>query len=817
MNSLLKDLEPMETEHSRGLGISKKLRDRSNTEEIYNVAKKAKVNGFESVAHGQVTAVAQSTTDLQVPSISRRVSPRSPKRNISSKSSTSVYVQTEDSEVLKTLGKEDNTGMIANEDITYIWDFPGQQLYYNHPICLKSEAVYLIEFNLVENMQGTKKKCRVSKMARETMTNEMTIIQIIKYQMEIIFTYAVQVEQLQLRTKKPKIVIVGTHNEVNNEEKMQQAEEQFKILFQEIKGTPYERYVVRKMYLIDNEKTLKQDICGFLKAMLNTIPLTWHKLQRLLQEMGRKAMHVHYNEVCKAATKCGILQENLIHALNYLHDLGIVMYFQQNRKLRDTVVINPWKVNNITEKLITAVKTDDRMVQLWNKLDKEGILEEELIRYILREELRRDEIGVFLELMKQVGFTCEQIKTQKNAHRSFYVPCRSKFSSEEMTITPDNDQTVSIYMTSDAFLFESTYHHIVVRLIEMVQAKCFSATPKLFYNKAIIDFGCDHTLRLGQVIIENKPSVKLEISRKPEMLEDACKPSDTGTGGPSPNVCIQVLEYLEKELKVLTSGMKHLSYIVRVLCWSDLQDHFHNLEECLKDDILCGEKILKTSKLQKLFKNMTYGNHIYLTDEYLLRISKDMGLEWKQLGVKLGLSWNRINQIWMYCCKRQPECTLEMLTEWRSLQKYETNQVKIMAKALKDEKRIDLANWLFASQCHVKPDECTIQPPHRTHYDGYLTDMDMLCIAKELNNDWKTLGIYLGMKQSELKRIETDFEPSVDASLEMLVRWRERQKANGNHLEKMSNALEELERFDIKDELQTYYHQVKHKCVKEQV
>ncbi|XP_033096600.1 probable serine/threonine-protein kinase roco4 [Anneissia japonica] len=258
--------------------------------------------------------------------------------------------------------------MIA--EVTCIWDFAGPPIYYiTHPNSLKSDAVYLIEFNLMENMQGKKRKCKISRMAKETMTNEMTIIQIIKYRMELIFTYAVQAEQQQLKTKKPKIVVVGTHFKGTSDEK-EQAAEQFRILFQEIKSTPYESYVVRKMYLIDNESSsgskfqekLEQDICGFLNAMPNTIPLTWFNLQRLLQEMGEKEMHVDYDEVCKVATQCGILKENLKHTLNYLHDLGIVMYFQDNRQLRDTVVLNPRKVSNITEELITAVKTDDEMV-----------------------------------------------------------------------------------------------------------------------------------------------------------------------------------------------------------------------------------------------------------------------------------------------------------------------------------------------------------------------------------------------------------------------------------------------------------------------
>ncbi|XP_033114409.1 probable serine/threonine-protein kinase roco11, partial [Anneissia japonica] len=48
---------------------------------------------------------------------------------------------------------------IDNKDMTYIWDFAGQQLYYiTHRIFLTSEAVYVILFNLLESMYEKGKK-----------------------------------------------------------------------------------------------------------------------------------------------------------------------------------------------------------------------------------------------------------------------------------------------------------------------------------------------------------------------------------------------------------------------------------------------------------------------------------------------------------------------------------------------------------------------------------------------------------------------------------------------------------------------------------
>ncbi|XP_033110303.1 uncharacterized protein LOC117111496 [Anneissia japonica] len=81
--------------------------------------------------------------------------------------------------------------------------------------------------------------------------------------------------------------------------------------------------------------------------------------------------------------------------------------------------------------------------------------------------------------------------------------------------------------------------------------------------------------------------------------------SKTSTGEPSPRVCMQVLEFLKKEMQVLTSGMKHTRYKFRVLCWTSLREmHFHDLEECLENVCIpCGKELITTIKLQKMFKN----------------------------------------------------------------------------------------------------------------------------------------------------------------------------------------------------------------------
>ncbi|XP_033115599.1 uncharacterized protein LOC117115779 [Anneissia japonica] len=269
-------------------------------------------------------------------------------------------------------------------------------------------------------------------------------------------------------------------------------------------------------------------------------------------------------------------------------------------------------------------------------------------------------------------------------------------------------------------------------------------------------------------------------------------------------------------MKVLTSGMKHTRYKFRVLCWVNLQEmHFHDLEECLENDcILCGKVLITTAKLQRMFKNRQLvtdspmqlagssvtetappDEHLgYLEDKHLALIAKDMGRECKQLGVRLGLSWNRIQQIWND--NRRFDSIMDMLTEWRKQQNYETNQVEIMCRVLKEQGLTELANKIFGSQMSevkessVNAGEDTRGRLPTTHheYDASLDDKDLLFICEGLPSDWRRLGVRLGLEWNKINGI-ADNNTLKDGVMETLVTWRDGQSTNQMPI--MLNALRE--------------------------
>ena len=53
-----------------------------------------------------------------------------------------------------------------------------------------------------------------------------------------------------------------------------------------------------------------------------------------------------------------------------------------------------------------------------------------------------------------------------------------------------------------------------------------------------------------------------------------------------------------------------------------------------------------------------------------------------------------------------------------------------------------------------------------------LSDVELLELAGEVGVDWKKLGIYLGLRASQIASINTDYPMTEDKAFQMLMRWK---------------------------------------------
>ncbi|XP_033126239.1 uncharacterized protein LOC117124199 [Anneissia japonica] len=255
------------------------------------------------------------------------------------------------------------------------------------------------------------------------------------------------------------------------------------------------------------------------------------------------------------------------------------------------------------------------MVKYWRKLNKGGILEEPLARHLWRNELESSEddddvvFKDFIELMKEFGLLFEKFKKaeSEDGARLFVVPSRMKTKNDDrLEVKEDDKQTVSIYVTPKDFLPDAVYDILVVRFVSLSQENGYCDDPELFQNQAKIIFDDKHYLRLGRISIDNKRSLKLEISRMKTVDADGTiKPAHK----PHPDICKEVLQVLKQHLGEVYPSKRVVGYALKILCLvcsNTEEPHFQELEYCLKNEnVNCdktGELItMPAANVKKLF------------------------------------------------------------------------------------------------------------------------------------------------------------------------------------------------------------------------
>ncbi|XP_025890413.1 p53-induced death domain-containing protein 1 [Nothoprocta perdicaria] len=86
---------------------------------------------------------------------------------------------------------------------------------------------------------------------------------------------------------------------------------------------------------------------------------------------------------------------------------------------------------------------------------------------------------------------------------------------------------------------------------------------------------------------------------------------------------------------------------------------------------------------------------------------------------------------------------------------------------------------------------------------GYLTQANLLSIARRVGGDWQTIGLNLGFSYQQIERIGYNHREDLDKQiLDMLFSWAKQNSEDPNCVEKLITAMKESGRQDIADEIE---------------
>lgn len=317
-----------------------------------------------------------------------------------------------------------------------LWDFSGQSVYYvTHPLFLTARAIYCLVYDLSLNPEDD-----APPLVKQGVYDEFpedfnlkTNLDYLDFWMRSIASLASLDENRGLSpksenpTKKlPAVFLVCTHADTpycqRDTRKLA-----YKVLGYLRKKPSYGSHLVG-VFVVDNTKSgtesecqevvrLRQKVLDLAKTLPHTnesIPIKWLKFDKTLnalREKGNKWISLESAKVI-ASKDCNIVNDGEFETLmNYLHDLRGLVHFDDSPTLNKLVVLDPQWLIDLFKKVITVQPAseckEEKFLQLWEKLEEEGILDERLLTHMWKPFFGdRETYESLVDIMEKFSLLC---------------------------------------------------------------------------------------------------------------------------------------------------------------------------------------------------------------------------------------------------------------------------------------------------------------------------------------------------------------------------------------------------------------------------
>ncbi|XP_071950039.1 uncharacterized protein [Antedon mediterranea] len=620
-------------------------------------------------------------------------------------------------------------------------------------------------------------------------------------------------------------------------------------LWKALEGKPFEDMVFQEeLFTIENSVSFEKSgaskiilqIQKLVQMMILTLPIKWLQVLQEIQKLRKDKLYLPTSEINDLLASCKITDRKQF--LEYLHDIGEILFYPDDKILKEKIVIDLMGVVDKFKTIITVIdpSLQPSLKQLWRNLNG-GKLDERLLRHIWKDD--SDEMIIFfVSLMQTFGLMCEK-RSKENVERTFYVLSRLKPQRDDTkAVKYEEKRAISLFHDFDGYLPDDLFQRVSTKFIEEFQME--DVEPALSYEHVELHIDGHHFVVLNVATINNCRLFQTTIVRT-DMMNAAGLPEDDD---PKPSICKKVLTFLEKELHFLSEknahGVKVKMYIPCMCGSKGEHTHMHVVRKFDKDVLPCGSRgmevkryrnlfgyIVKasesrdstkqsialdsdsdghsnaqastsrlqriTGKVKRLFSSKK-DNKDYVDDLTIDNVSREMDLSCRRFGVRLGLTWSKVNTIFDNE-KQTDKATAKMLKHWRSNIGSDLNQQQVLCTVLRQHGRNDLADLLF----HIKGDN----EIHKViKHSAFLDDQDLLFICDNLNQSWRRLVVRLGIKWDNVNNIADKNKHVEDAIMEVLVQWRNNcQHAEAHQLPTMIKALKQQGRVDLADRLCTRY------------
>lgn len=296
-----------------------------------------------------------------------------------------------------------------------VWDFGGQEIYHStHQFFLTKRSIYMI----------------VTESRKEDRHED--------------FYYWLNIIKL-LGDQSPIIMVLNKADQPNKELPFKEFQESFPNLLKYYKVSLKDNY--RADFIEFKNEIIK--ITSNLPHIGTPLPKVWVDIRIELEKLKQNGINYisqdQYLEICKMHYRD---QEGALFLSEYFHDLGVILHFQKDIELKDTIFLNHEWVTKGVYKIL-----DDKIV-----LEQKGRFTTNDILRIWHEDEYREKMTQLLCLMRNKKFDlCFELK-----NGDFLVP--RLFEVDEIELNWSPDEKSSMFELRYKFMPKGILSRLIVKM-----------------------------------------------------------------------------------------------------------------------------------------------------------------------------------------------------------------------------------------------------------------------------------------------------------------------------------------------------------------
>lgn len=356
-----------------------------------------------------------------------------------------------------------NSGVSENKRRVKIstWDFAGQETYYTtHQFFLSKKSIYLLAWDL-------------------------------RYDAEQ-YKVGYWLQSIRARTKDSAVIIIGTHSDCLSdpgaatkkaEDVRRKYQRRFPFIKKSIAISSKNESDIALLY--DSIK----DIISVQSFMGELIPKSYNEMERLIREEAQRIKEgtAEYppirslQQIREIGSYCNIeTMEELKRCLHFLHDLGVLIYFDEpDLKLQSIVIIDPQFLTNVMATIITTK----------HKI-RNGILHHQDLSMIWRAPEFPETIHyVLLNLLEkfEILYTLPESLRAKFGHNRALPQNIHGFNDDMKDLLPEDIETlVPSLLPEEKPRYDLLWVQVDPSVVQFDRIYVFDFVPKGFFSRLMI-------------------------------------------------------------------------------------------------------------------------------------------------------------------------------------------------------------------------------------------------------------------------------------------------------------------------------------------